>query len=48
MRAGAMKVTVHRMRLRFRRLVRAEIAYTLNDEAVVEEEMEALLMALGG
>ena len=48
MSAGAMKVTVHRMRHRFRRLVKAEIACTLSDEAVVEEEMERLLMALGG
>jgi RNA polymerase sigma-70 factor (ECF subfamily) len=48
MSAGAMKVTVHRMRQRFRRLVRAEIACTLHDEAVVEKEMEALLIALGG
>jgi RNA polymerase sigma-70 factor (ECF subfamily) len=46
--AGAMKVAVHRMRQRFRRLVRAEIACTLNNEAAVEEEMEALFMALGG
>ncbi len=46
--AGAMKVTVHRMRQRFRRLVRAEIAGTLNDQATVEDEMEALLIALGG
>jgi RNA polymerase sigma-70 factor (ECF subfamily) len=46
--AGAMKVAVHRMRQRYRRLVRAEIACTLHDEAVVEEEMAALLMALGG
>ena len=46
--AGAMKVTVHRMRRRFRRLVRAEIACTLHDEAVVDEEMDALLMALSG
>lgn len=46
--SGAMKVTVHRMRHRYRRLVRAEIACTLSDEAVVDEEMSALLMALGG
>jgi RNA polymerase sigma-70 factor (ECF subfamily) len=46
--AGAMKVAVHRMRQRFRRLVRAEIAVTLNSEAAVEDEMAALLMALGG
>jgi len=48
MSAGAMKVAVHRMRQRFRRLVRAEIACTLNDETIVEDEMNALLMALGG
>lgn len=47
MSAGAMKVTVHRMRQRYRRLVRAEIACTLHDETVVEEEMQALLLALG-
>lgn len=45
--AGAMKVAIHRMRQRFRRLVKAEIACTLNDMADVEEEMEALLLALG-
>jgi RNA polymerase sigma-70 factor (ECF subfamily) len=48
MSAGALKVTVHRMRHRFRRLVKAEIACTLHDDAVVEEEMGALLMALAG
>ena len=46
--AGAMKVAVHRMRHRFRRMVRAEIACTLNNEAAVEEEMKALFTALGG
>ena len=45
--AAAMKVTVHRMRHRYRRLVRAEIACILNDDAFVEEEMAALLLALG-
>ena len=48
MSAGAMKVAVHRMRQRFRRLVRAEIAGTLEDDAAVEDEMQALLVALGG
>lgn len=46
--AGAMKVAVHRMRQRYRRLVRAEIAGTLHEEAAVEDEMAALLAALGG
>jgi RNA polymerase sigma-70 factor (ECF subfamily) len=48
MSAGAMKIAVHRMRQRFRRLVRAEIACTLEDDSSVEDEMQALLMALGG
>lgn len=46
--AAAMKVTVHRMRHRFRQCVKAEIAGTLKDEAAVEDEMRSLLMALGG
>jgi RNA polymerase sigma factor (sigma-70 family) len=47
MSVGSVKVTVHRLRHRFRRLVKAEISRTLNDDAVVEEEMAALLIALG-
>lgn len=46
--AAAMKVTVHRMRHRFRQCVKAEIAGTLKDEAAVEDEMRSLLSALGG
>lgn len=46
--ANAMKVTVHRMRHRFRQCVKAEIAGTLKDEAAVEDEMRSLLLALGG
>ncbi|MDZ4287231.1 MAG: sigma-70 family RNA polymerase sigma factor, partial [Prosthecobacter sp.] len=46
--ASAMKVAVHRLRHRFRRLVKAEIAGTLKDDTIVEEEMRALLLALGG
>ncbi|HBJ85735.1 MAG TPA: RNA polymerase subunit sigma-24 [Verrucomicrobiales bacterium] len=45
--AAAMKVTVHRMRHRFRQCVKAEIAGTLKDEAAVEDEMRSLLSALG-
>lgn len=45
---GAMKVAVHRMRHRFRQCVKAETAGTLQDEAAVEDEMRALLAALGG
>ena len=46
--AAAMKVTVHRMRHRFRQMVKEEIAGTLKDAAAVEDEMRSLLMALGG
>jgi RNA polymerase sigma-70 factor (ECF subfamily) len=46
--AAAMKVTVHRMRQRFRQCVKAEIAGTLKDAAAVEDEMRSLLLALGG
>lgn len=46
--ASAMKVTVHRLRHRFRQCVKAEITGTLKDEAAVEDEMRSLLVALGG
>lgn len=46
--AAAMKVTVHRMRHRFRQFVKAEIAGTLKDAAAVDDEMRSLLSALGG
>lgn len=44
--AGAMKVSVHRMRQRFRQCVKTEIAGTLKDESAVEDEMQSLLAAL--
>ena len=43
---GAVKVAVHRLRKRFRDLVRAEIAQTLRDPAMVEEELRHLIAAL--
>ncbi len=43
----AMKALVHRLRGRFRQRVKAEIAGTLRDPAVVEDEMRALFAALG-
>lgn len=46
--AAAMKVAVHRMRHRFRKCVKAEIAGTLKDEAAMEDEMRSLLAALSG
>jgi RNA polymerase sigma-70 factor (ECF subfamily) len=45
---GAVKVTVHRMRQRYRELLRAEIAETVADPAEVDEEMRALFAALAG
>jgi RNA polymerase sigma-70 factor (ECF subfamily) len=48
MSAGALKVALHRLKLRYRRLVKAEVASTLQDESVIEDEMRALFAALGG
>jgi RNA polymerase sigma-70 factor (ECF subfamily) len=44
----ALKVAVHRLRSRFRRLLKDEVAGTLDDPAHVGDEMEALFAALGG
>ena len=44
---GALKVTVHRLRRRFRELLKAEIAQTLDMPEAVEEEMRHLFAALG-
>lgn len=48
MNATALKVAVHRLRSRFRRLMKNEIAGTLTDPALVEAEMLSLFAALGG
>lgn len=45
--ANAFKVAVHRVKRRFRELVKAEIAGTLDDPGMIEEEMRALFAALG-
>lgn len=45
---GALKVAVHRLRRRFREMVKAEIAHTLNATDKVEDEMQQLFAALGG
>ena len=45
--ANALKVAVHRLKRRFRQLVKAEVAGTLNDPGLVEGEMRALFAALG-
>jgi RNA polymerase sigma-70 factor (ECF subfamily) len=45
---GAVKVAVHRLRRRFRELVKAEIGQTLNDPSHVTDELACLMAALGG
>lgn len=42
MEEGAVRVAVHRLRKRYRQLLRDEIANTLSDPAMVDEEMRAL------
>jgi len=44
---GAVKVAVHRLRKRYRELLREEIAQTLDDPADVDDEVRALFAALG-
>ncbi len=46
MSEGAVKVAVHRMRRRFRELVKVEIAQTLPNPADVEDELRHLVAAL--
>jgi RNA polymerase sigma factor (sigma-70 family) len=45
MAEGAVRVAVHRLRRRYRELLREEIGQTLSDPAQVEEEMRALFSA---
>ena len=45
--ANALKVAVHRLKRRFRQLLKAEVAGTLDDPALVEVEMRVLFAALG-
>jgi DNA-directed RNA polymerase specialized sigma24 family protein len=44
---SAVRVAVHRLRKRYRELLREEIAHTLSDRAMVEEELAVLLGAFG-
>jgi hypothetical protein len=47
MNANALKVAVHRLKRRFRQLLKAEVAGTLEDPGLVEAEMRDLFAALG-
>ena len=44
----AVRVAVHRLRQRYRRLLREEIAHTVGDEAEIEAELRALRRVLAG
>ena len=46
MNEGAVKVAIHRLRRRFREMMKAEIARTLNDPGQVGEELKCLVAAL--
>lgn len=46
MNEGAVKVAIHRLRKRFRELVKAEIAQTVDESADVQTELNYLLEAL--
>lgn len=48
MTEGAVKVAVHRLRLRYREVLRAEIADTVASPAEVEDELRNLFAALAG
>lgn len=45
---GAIRVAVHRLRRRYRELLRKEIGQTLSDVAQIEEEMRTLFSAFAG
>lgn len=45
---GAVRVAVHRLRKRYRQLLRDEIAQTINDPVQVQEELRSLQAAPAG
>ncbi|PAW77321.1 MAG: RNA polymerase subunit sigma-24 [Pedosphaera sp. Tous-C6FEB] len=47
MNANALKVAVHRLKRRFRAVLKAEVAGTLDDPGAVEDELRSLFAALG-
>jgi len=46
MTEGAVKVAIHRLRKRFREIVRGEVAQTLHDQGELDAEMQHLIAAL--
>jgi RNA polymerase sigma-70 factor (ECF subfamily) len=47
MTEGAMKVAVHRLRRRYRELLKEEIAQTVADPADIDDELRDLFAAVG-
>ena len=47
MSAGAVKVAVHRLRRRYRKLLKEEIARTIVEPETLEDELRELLAVLG-
>src|SRR5262249_5638500 len=43
---GAVKVIIHRLRKRFREIVRSEISQTVGDPSLVDEELQYLIASL--
>jgi RNA polymerase sigma-70 factor (ECF subfamily) len=48
MNVAAFRMALHRLKKRLRQCVKVEVAGTLEDPAMVQEEMQALFAALGG
>jgi RNA polymerase sigma-70 factor (ECF subfamily) len=46
MSEGAAKVAAHRLRQRYRELIRSEVAQTVTDDKEVDEELRDLMSAL--
>ena len=44
---GALRVALHRLRQRFREIVRSEVAHTVANPAVIDEEIRHLAVVLG-
>jgi RNA polymerase sigma-70 factor (ECF subfamily) len=47
MNETAVKVAIHRLRARFRELIRGEVAATVNDPSEVAEELRHLISVAG-